>query len=196
MPHPRPPLRLSTARDLIAYHDARDRLYRATAQLLGAHPTERDLKMIRTFLGSGGAAGAALQQALADGRAANAGEEYEHLLGGHTPSLSLQCHEPGAEARTAACTKTQLALPGLTGELNALASLADRTARSLGDGDLAQASALSDLQVRFLKEHAAACLGGLSTALISSGAIFYTTVGSTLAEQIREDLALLSAHPH
>jgi hypothetical protein len=73
--------------------------------------------------------------------------------------------------------------------------LADRTLEALSSGSLPEASILTDVQGRFLANHAGVCLGQLVLGLRKGGAPLYSRVGAALGWLIEEDLRLLGLPP-
>jgi len=191
-PRTGPPL--ATAHDLAEYHAERERLYAAAVLLLDAAPDPRVLTAVRHLLRRDAAVVDPLKVALSDSRGARAGDAYARLFEGAHPAIKLRCHTARWATHDEAFTAAGVPLsPDVRAELRALAVLADRTAHALDDGDMSAAAALSDVQARFLRHHAGACVSELAMDLIQSGEPFYLALGGTLAEQIAEDLRLLAS---
>lgn len=182
---------LTAARDLVAYHVERDRFYWVASELLRAAPDPRVLEAASVALHRVSNSDE-VRLALRDRRAAGAAREYAQLFEGPTPMIPLRCGDGAIAARDAAQLAAGLSGPATpTTELRALAILAQRTAHALRNGDMLDAAALSDLQSRFLEQHAASCIAALAAALVARGLPFYRALGRSLADQIAEDLRLL-----
>jgi hypothetical protein len=183
--HPDPPL--ATSRNLAAYHAHRERFYGMAAMLLAAAPDRAALSVLgrRTER-------SAVESALLTARGA-AQSEFDRLFVGHPPRVELRCANPADGPRLDALERTGLpASVDIPAELRALAILADRTANAIECGDIAEAAAVSDLQARFLRQHAGACIRGLAAQLIEADQPFYAALGRALVTQIDEDVRLLA----
>jgi hypothetical protein len=188
--HPDPPL--ASARDLAAYYARRERFYMSASLLLAGPPDRATLTAASRALDRGASRDSELARALKADRLA-AAAEYERLVGGPAPLIDRRCREPSAPSLAAALEYAVLPGPlDLPSELRALAILSDRTAIAIESGDIADAAALCDVQARFLREHAGACVRALATQLTAAGLAFYGALGRALITQIDEDLRLLA----
>ncbi len=100
----------------------------------------------------------------------------------------VRCHDAGAPSRLSSGVRGDTP----AAEILALASLASRTAAALTAGDLPEAAALNELQVRFLDEHARACLARLAGEIADSPDGLHASVGLRLRAILASDLRLLA----
>jgi hypothetical protein len=183
--HPAPPQ--ATARDLATYHAHRERFYGMSATMLAVAPDHAALTALRRRIDRTGAAEAELMAAR------SARSEFDRLFAGPSPSIDIRCPEPSDPTRIAALLQTGLGVSqDIPGELRVLAILADRTATAIESGDIADAATVSDIQIRFLRQHAAACIQSLAQQLITADLPFYASLGRALVTQLDEDMRLLT----
>jgi uncharacterized membrane protein YccC len=168
---------LSSANDLAAFHARRERFYSVAAQLLAGPPDEHLLDTARRLLGRAASGCRDLVAALGDerGRAAAA----EHALLFTALGVDTGCRVAGDDS-------------DLVAELTRLATLADQLAVAIQAGDMTDAAALSDEQAHFLHDHAGTCVAGHADRIAGAGGPFYRALGHALAQQIADDVRLLS----
>lgn len=168
---------LGSANDLAAFHARRERFYAVTAQLLASGPDARLLDTARRLLGRGGGGARDLVSALGDERGRGASAEHARLFGA---------------AGVDVCCATSDGGPDLVSELRRLARLADRLASAIQAGDMSDAAAVSDEQAHFLQDHAGACVADHARRLAAAGGPFYRALAQALAQQIADDVRLLT----
>jgi hypothetical protein len=183
---------LASARDLAAYYARRERFYTSASLLLARPPDRAVVTASSRALERGAVRDSELARTLdADRQVAAA--EHERLFGGPSPRIDPHCRDPGASARVAALEYVVLpASVDIASELRTLAILSDRTASAIESGDIADAAALCDVQARFLRQHAGACVRALATHLVACDLPFYAALGRALITQVDEDLRLLA----
>lgn len=190
---------LATASNLAGFHECRAVLYRTLGEMLAAPPTPRALEPLLERLQSDHThetgVGALLETAL---HSVNQGAFTDWLaLVSGTDTPTLVCDDAQNPDRLEAFQATGRAEEqgATTSELLVIASLADKSARALRKNDMMEASALCDLQHRFLRAHASTCLLRLAGRLSKSSSSYYQPVGLALERLVVEDLTLLDTPP-
>jgi hypothetical protein len=168
---------LTSASDLAAFHARRERFYAVAARLLASPPDEHLLDTARRLLGRAASGCRDLVAALGDERRRTAAAEHALLFG--AKSIDTRCHVAGDHG-------------DLVAELARLATLADRLAVAIQAGDMTDAAAVSDEQAHFLHDHAGACVAEHAERIAAAAGPFYRALGHALAQQIADDVRLLS----
>jgi hypothetical protein len=167
---------LTSASDLAAFHARRERFYAVAARLLASPPDEHLLDTARRLLGRSASSCRDLVAALGDERGRTAAAEHALLFA--AGSIDTRCQVAGDG--------------DLVAELTRLATLADRLAVAIQAGDMTDAAALSDEQAHLLHDHAGACVADHAARIAAAGGPFYRALGHALAQQIADDVRLLS----
>ena len=192
------PARLLHPDELTAFHAARTDLYQAIFELLRMPPQAALLSELRQGLCESAArqeqhrAAAELEGALSAVEQSRASGDYAQLFCGDAPCVRMRCANPGCRHRTEAfAASSVLCAEERVGELRVLGLLAQKTVDALAAGCVPEASILTDVQGRFLGNHAGECLGQLVTGLRAGGSSLYSRVGVALGWLLEEDLKLL-----
>src|SRR6185503_7478407 len=145
---------LLSAGDLARYHAARSTVYRAIAYLVGSPANERTKTVARGIL-----ADSQVRSLARDERELALASTMETVESESTPCT----HQDDRVRREAfaAVGRSDGDSPGAEAEV--ISALAERTARAIRQNDLFAASSLTDLQSRFMDEHAEGCLLELAT---------------------------------
>ncbi|HEY3448355.1 MAG TPA: hypothetical protein VGK67_18505 [Myxococcales bacterium] len=191
------PARLIHPDELTVFHAARTDLYQILFELLRMPPREANLAELHRSLTLSAAqrlphrAIPELQAALS-ADPAKAATEFAALFSGEAPAVTMRCANPGCRHRNEAFAAVAV-LRGeeRVSELRVLGLLAQRTLDALVAGSLPEASILTDVQGRFLGNHAGSCLGHLVTGLRKGASPLYSRVGVALGWLLEEDLRLL-----
>jgi hypothetical protein len=168
---------LSSANDLAAFHARRERFYTVAAQLLAGPPDEHLLDTARRLLSRASMGRRDLVAALGDDRGRAAAAEHALLFSGGAIDTACRVDGGGTD---------------LVAELRQLAILADRLAVALQAGDMIGAAAVSDEQAGVLHDHAGACIAEQAGRIVGGGGPFYRALGQALAQQIADDVRLLT----
>lgn len=194
----RSPSRLVHPDELTAFHAARTDLYQIFFELLRMPPRDASLSQLRqSLVHSAGRSpphrsATELLAALSSSDGSRAGREFAALFSGDAPAVSMRCPNPGCRHRSEAfAAATVLGGEERVGELRVLGLLAQKTLDALVAGSLPEASILTDVQGRFLGNHAGPCLGRLVSGLRKGGSGLYSHVGVALEWLLEEDLRLL-----
>jgi hypothetical protein len=167
---------------LVAYHAERERAYATFMALVDAPAAAGGLAAARAALST--AAAAWLDEKF------GAGSVEPAPL---PPSVDLACVLASVPIRAFALSAAGVATrPDKLSDLAALSTLAGRTARALGSGDMAQAAHLNDLQCAFLRDHATDCLDELATQLVRCGGALYRRLGELMQQRLADDRAVLA----
>jgi hypothetical protein len=186
----------ATAHDLAAFHTERAGIYRVMAGMIGVPPTPRAMEALRVVLDEAkrteSPALHELARAIEWEDVGRMLEDYFNLVDGVIGLPDLRCIDPDSATRTEAFRALGRVENGSAlSELLVMSQLAERGARAMRQGDWASAEALTELQQRFLDDHAAHCLARLAAALLSSGFPLYKHAAHVLARRVHEDLTLL-----